>query len=249
MEHKRLISCPHCGGVDLQKNGHSSKGVQQWRCIQCCKYFQLEYSYNACKKGVKEQIIELTLNSSGVRDISRILKINPNTVCSVLKKKTSNVNPYAIDMIEHNQLKKLDVEIFYTAEMDEFWSFVTNKKNQRWTWYAMDKASGIILAWHNGGRTDADFLKLQTYLSQIPIDLYFTDNWGSYARLIPGEQHYIGKNKTWKIERKNLNFRIHLKRLNRKTICFSKDEQIHDNVIGMYIERYYYRTGKFSNSA
>ncbi|MDR2064730.1 MAG: IS1 family transposase, partial [Prevotellaceae bacterium] len=44
--------------------------------------------------------------------------------------------------------------------------------------------------------------------------------------------------KTWKIERKNLNFRTHLKRLNRKTICFSKNEQIHDNIIGMYIEKF-----------
>jgi len=45
--------------------------------------------------------------------------------------------------------------------------------------------------------------------------------------------HRIGKDRTWKIERKNLNFRIHIKRLNRKTICFSKNELIHDNVIGM----------------
>ena len=70
-------------------------------------------------------------------------------------------------MIEHFQLKRLAVEIYYTAEMDEFWSFactlrstrVSKKSNQRWTWYAIDKFSGIILAWHNGGRTDADFLK------------------------------------------------------------------------------------------
>ena len=48
---------------------------------------------------------------------------------------------------------------------------------------------------------------------------------------------------TWKIERKNLNFRTHIKRLNRKTICYSKDEEIHDNVIGMYIARHYYRKG------
>jgi hypothetical protein len=27
-------------------------------------------------------------------------------------KKTSNVNPYAIDMIEHKHLKKLEVDIF-----------------------------------------------------------------------------------------------------------------------------------------
>ena len=60
--------------------------------------------------------------------------------------------------------------------------------------------------------------------------------------------HFCGKDNTWKIERKNLNFRTHIKRLQRKTICFSKNEQIHDNVIGLYIERYYFRYGKFSNS-
>ena len=152
-------------------------------------------------------------------------------------------------MTEQLQLESLEIEIYYTAEMDEFWSFVGNKHNQRWTWYAMDKRSGIILAWHNGGRTDADFLKLYSYLSQLPIKHYFTDNWGSYSKYLPAEQHYIGKDRTWKIERKNLNFRIHLKRLSRKTICYSKDEGIHDNVIGMYIERYYFKQGQYGKSA
>jgi insertion element IS1 protein InsB len=133
--------------------------------------------------------------------------------------------------------------------LDEFWSLAGNKKNQRWTWYAMDKASGILLAWHNGGRSDADFLRLQSYLSQIPINFYYSDNWGAYSKYLPAEKHYIGKDRTWKIERKNLNFRTHIKRLNRKTSCYSKKEQIYDNVIGMYIERYYFRTGKFHNSA
>ena len=51
-----------------------------------------------------------------------------------------------------------------------------------------------------------------------------------------------------RIERKNLNFRTHIKRLNRKTICFSKNEQIHDNVIGMYIQTFYYKTGTYGNN-
>jgi transposase-like protein len=46
----------------------------------------LDYRYNARKQGVKEQIAELTLNTSGVREISRILRINKNTVISELKK-------------------------------------------------------------------------------------------------------------------------------------------------------------------
>ena len=152
-------------------------------------------------------------------------------------------------MIERGQLEKLEVDICYTAEMDEFWSFVKNKSNQRWTWYAIDKVSGIILAWHNGKRGDTDCGQLLGYLKNIPIDLYFSDEWGAYVRNLPASRHYIGKDQTWKIERKNLNFRIHLKRLNRKTICYSKSEKVHDNVIGMYIERYYFKTGLFRNAA
>jgi insertion element IS1 protein InsB len=152
-------------------------------------------------------------------------------------------------MTAHRQLKRLEVEIFYTAEMDEFWSFVGKKSNQRWTWYAIDKASGIILAWLGGGRTDADFQQLLKYLENIPIDLYYSDDWGAYTRNLPASSHYIGKDHIWKIERKNLNFRIHLKRLNIKTICYSKSEQVHDNVIGMYIERYYFKTGLYKNVA
>lgn len=151
-------------------------------------------------------------------------------------------------MIEAKQLERLDVIISYKAEMDEFWSFVETKANQRWTWYAMDKNSGIIIAWHNGKRTDHDFKMLLNNMANIPINKYYTDDWGSYSKLLPKDKHIVGKDETWKIERKNLNFRTHLKRLNRKTICYSRDTEIHDNVIGMYIERHYYKTGTYGNS-
>jgi insertion element IS1 protein InsB len=190
----------------------------------------------------------LTLNSSGVRDISRILKINKNTVISELKK-TPNLNLYILDMVEDKRLKKLNIEFYYTADPDESWSFVGNKSNQRWTWYAVDKNSGIILDRYNGKRTDEVFLKLVALLSLIPIGMYFTDDWGAYKRYLPENRHYIGKDRIWKIERKNLNFGTHIKRLNRKPICYSRNEHIHDNVTGMYIEQYYFKSGLFLNSA
>jgi transposase-like protein len=87
MKHTQIISCPHCSSTDLVKNGHSENGSQRWRCNRRHKSFQLNYRCNARKQGVKEQISELTLNSSGVRDISRILKISKNTVISEFKKK------------------------------------------------------------------------------------------------------------------------------------------------------------------
>ncbi len=92
--------------------------------------------------------------------------------------------------------------------------------------------------------------KLLDKVADLPIKICHTDDWGAYKRLFPEEYlHFIGKDNTWKIERKNLNFRTHIKRLNRKTICFSKNEKIHDNVIGMYIEKYYYKVGRFSVAA
>jgi insertion element IS1 protein InsB len=106
----------------------------------------------------------------------------------------------------------LEVEICFSAETDEFWSFVGRKSNQRWTWYAIERRSGIILAWHNGKRQDRDFLALWELLKPCPIQKYHTDAWDAYSKYIPPHRHRIGKDRTWKIERKNLNFRTHLKR-------------------------------------
>jgi insertion element IS1 protein InsB len=242
------LSVPLSGSNNLVKQGKTSNGTQKWQCNGCKKYFRLDYRYRAWQAGIKDKIIEITLNNSGVRDIGRVLKISKDTVCSV-SKKTTKINPYFLTANELYKFRQLEIEIRFSGETDEFWSFVQNKGNQRWTWYAIERRSGIILAWHNGKRQDKDFLILWELLKVFPISIYHTDAWGSYSKYIPSGGHRIGKDKTWKIERKNLNFRTHLKRLNRKTICFSKNEQILDNVIGMYIEKYYYKTGTFGNNS
>ena len=95
MKHTQDINCPYCFVSDLVKNGHSENGTQRWRCNGCRKSFQLDYRYHARQQGIKEQIIELTLNSSGVRDISRILRINKNTVMSELKKNAQRKPSYS----------------------------------------------------------------------------------------------------------------------------------------------------------
>ena len=140
------------------------------------------------------------------------------------------------------------MEVEIRLEADEFWSYVGKKCKQRWTWYAIDKETGVILAYQNGRRTDESCGMLIDKLSVFPIRYYFTDDWQSYSKYIPADKHIIGKDNTWKIERKNLNFRTHIKRLHRKTICFSKNEHIHDNVIGMYINCYYYEKGCYSKN-
>lgn len=62
--------------------------------------------------------------------------------------------------------------------------------------------------------------------------------WGGYTRILDEEQHEVGKYYTQKIERKCLTLRTRIKRLARKTICFSKSEWLHDIVIGLFVNRY-----------
>ena len=90
MIHSTTLECPHCKSNDLVKNGKSSNGTQKWQCNRCKKGFRFDYRYNACKHGMREKIIEMTMNSSGVRDIGRVLKISKDTVCAVLKKNAEN---------------------------------------------------------------------------------------------------------------------------------------------------------------
>ncbi len=143
----------------------------------------------------------------------------------------------------------IDVEIRLEAVADEFWSYVGNTSNQRWTWYALDRATGTILAHQNGQRTDEMCEQLFAKLAPFSLATSYTDNWQRSAKCIPSEQHCIGKKDTWKIERTNLNVRTHLKRLHRKTLCFSKNEEMHDKIIGLYIEEHYYKTRDYAQVA
>lgn len=124
------------------------------------------------------------------------------------------------------------------GELDEMCSFVQKKANQRWLWWASDYQTRKVLAYVFGARSDAVFKKLQAMLEPFGIRKYYTDRWGAYERHLETERHEVGKTNTQKIERKHLTLRTRIKRLARKTICFSKSEQVHDIVIGLYINRY-----------
>ena len=83
------IHCPTCNGDNIGKAGYSTRGVQRYRCrSESCptKTFMLNYQYKAYEPGVKEQLVEMAINGSGIRDTARVLKISKGTVISTLKK-------------------------------------------------------------------------------------------------------------------------------------------------------------------
>ncbi|WP_250126553.1 IS1-like element transposase [Chroococcidiopsis sp. CCMEE 29] len=83
------IHCPHCQSTDVKKHGTSSNGKRRYRCLNPdCPYetFSQSIDYPGRRREVKQQIVEMTLNGSGVRDIARVLHVSTATVIQELKK-------------------------------------------------------------------------------------------------------------------------------------------------------------------
>ena len=83
------ILCPCCQSDDIVKYGQSGEGKQRYQCrnSDCSRRtFILDYSYRAYLPEVKEQILDMTMNSSGIRDTARVLRISPITVIETIKK-------------------------------------------------------------------------------------------------------------------------------------------------------------------
>jgi insertion element IS1 protein InsB len=152
-----------------------------------------------------------------------------------------------LQQVNEGLLQRLDAEQVQVivhkvaaAEVDEMWSFVGSKRQQRWLWHAIDHHTGQVWAYVFGTREDETFLRLKELLAPFGITHFYTDGWGAYRRHIDPDKHTVGKQHTQKIERKHTTLRARIKRLVRKTICFSKSIQMHDLVIGLFINRFAY---------
>ena len=117
------ICCPDCNSSKVVKHGTSEAGKRRYRCKNPkCKTstFILDYTYNACVPGIKQMILDMTMNGSGIRDISRVLSISKDTVLSEIKKISADVhlvNFKALESIGSND--KVRLERVEDAELDE----------------------------------------------------------------------------------------------------------------------------------
>jgi transposase-like protein len=85
------VLCPHCHSDAIIKGGKTKAGTQRYKCLNetCPHYsFQLDFIYKGRCPAIKEQIVDMALNGSGIRDTARVLKISPTTVLNELKKKS-----------------------------------------------------------------------------------------------------------------------------------------------------------------
>ncbi len=87
------VVIPHCQSDEaVVKNGKSAEGKQRFRCrSKSChrRTFMLNPSYPGRLAAIKQQIVDMTLNRSSIRDICRVLHVSTRTVIAQLKKTRS----------------------------------------------------------------------------------------------------------------------------------------------------------------
>jgi insertion element IS1 protein InsB len=140
-----------------------------------------------------------------------------------------------------SQQRAID-DVALICEMDEQWGWVGNKRQQHWLFYGFDTKRKKVLAHVFGPRTTETLRRLLQLLKKFSIGMFTTDGWPSYQQHLPQPKHLVGKIFTQRIERHNLTLRTHIKRLARRTICFSKSIEIHEKVIGAYIDKFHYQS-------
>ena len=209
MFHLSPVQCIYCNNHCIKKGLY--RQVQKFYCKQCKKYQRLKYTYRLTSKTDDHNIALLTKECMSISSISRYLLMPKTTVCRRILRLSKSIHPPAVQ--ETNQV----------YEVDEMYVLLS-KKNAAQTYvsYALNKLSKIVIGFVIGGRRKEIIGKLITNLLALNPRKIYTDGLNIYPSLIPPIIHRCFRYKTNTIERNNLSIRNSLKRLSRKTICFSR---------------------------
>jgi IS1 family transposase len=127
-------------------------------------------------------------------------------------------------------------------ELDELWSFVLKKTRKRWIWIALSRHTRQVVAYFIGDRSEQSCRQLWARIPEPYRQGHcYTDFWEAYQNVIPEAQHTpCGKEsgQTAHVERWNNTLRQRLARFVRKTLSFSKSEQMHEICLRLFLHRY-----------
>jgi len=124
-----------------------------------------------------------------------------------IEKKESEISYVNKEYIESHRRLKIRIE------MDEMWSFYHDKGNQLWLWWAIDHASGVVIAYWFGTREHSNLDQLKALLVPLAIEKVYTDGNYAYVERFSSSVLVVSKKNTQKIERKHLSLRTWCSRL------------------------------------
>lgn len=209
-----------CNGVTI-RYGYTKGGNQRFKCTSCKKTKVQNYRYNAYKNSVNDQIVVFTKEGLGIRSTARLLGISATTLLRRLSKIAEAITIPAISKAK-------------VYEVDEVCTFVGSKQNKIWIVYALERGTRAVVSFNVGTRTNKTLNVVLKTLKLADARYVFTDNLKQYKTLIDSLVHRVTRYETNRIERKNLSMRTHLKRLTRKSICFSRRIWVLKAVLKIY---------------
>lgn len=157
----------------------------------------------------------------GICGTSRILKISPTTLLKRLISIAKGISPPPILQGQ-------------SYEVDEIRSFIKRKNSLVWIVYALDRKSKKVVSYNVVARTNSTLNVVLNLLSLLIVKKIYMNWLKNYKYLNPKFIHSTTLYGTNHIERNNLTRRAHLKRLTRKTICFSRSLTILFAILRIY---------------
>lgn len=215
------MKCKCCKN-DCIKKGHY-KNVQRFLCKACLRYQQQSYSYKICTSEDEEMIVKLNNEGVGISGIARLTGISKSHVVNKIKELASKI------------IKEEIKEEGQEYEVDEMYTFIKRKENFCYIIYALNKVTKRVIDFVVGRRTKENIKKVIDSVKKLNPKRIFTDRLPVYSKLIENDKHITTSYKINHIERMNLTLRTHLKRLTRKTICYSKSEEMLINCVKLYL--------------
>jgi hypothetical protein len=99
----------------------------------------LEYSSQGRLPEVQQQIMDMSLNASGVRETAWVLRSTATVLRALRKKKAALewVNTALLYTVDPDEMP-VAIQQAGEAEVDAMWSFVGKGGNPRWRWHAID---------------------------------------------------------------------------------------------------------------
>lgn len=231
MKSNKELCCPRCQGTKIVCNGVKKSGKQNYRCKECGRQFQDSYQYAGCIVLNRELVVKALCRGSGVRDCCALSGMSK---AGVLKLITSRAASIALKPKKRH---------YSHVQIDEQWSYVGKKEKKVWMLYAYAPQEDEILGFAMGKRSAETVRRLMMKLKGLDIQWFLTDWWEAFAAVLPAHKHLSGKQYTKNIEGINTWFRTRVRRLMRKTTCFSKKLIYHYSMIKIII---YHRNLKAS---
>lgn len=171
------------------------------------------------------------VNGMGFRGIERVKGVHHTTIIHWVKQ-----------LCEQLPDVPNESEIPEVGELDELETFVGSKKTKYGARSAVNHFTQGILAWVLGDRSAETFQPLWKIVQTWQSYFYVTDGYKVYPSFIEDGDQIVSKTYMTRVENENTRLRHYLARLHRKTLCYSKTEEMLRHSIRLLLYYLKYRS-------